>query len=65
MKPVCVEACPSGALVFGDLADPESDISKAMARVPVTTLRPELGTQPQVYYIGMDERALDHVEGLE
>ena len=31
-EPRCVEACPTGALVFGNLNDPESDISKIMSR---------------------------------
>jgi tetrathionate reductase subunit B len=64
MQPVCVDACPSGALAFGDLTDPESTVSRALARAPVSTLRPELGTHPRVYYIGLDERALEAEEGL-
>ena len=37
-EPRCVEACPNQALVFGDLADPESNISKLIARGKVTQL---------------------------
>lgn len=37
-EPRCVEACPNQALVFGDLADPESNISKLIAANKVTPL---------------------------
>lgn len=37
-EPRCVEACPNQALVFGDLADPESEISKLIAANKVTQL---------------------------
>ncbi len=37
-EPRCVEACPNQALVFGDLADPESNISKLIAANEVTQL---------------------------
>ena len=38
-EPRCVEACPNQALVFGDLADPESTISKLIAANKVTPLK--------------------------
>ncbi|MHC4597368.1 MAG: 4Fe-4S dicluster domain-containing protein [Planctomycetota bacterium] len=65
LDPVCVESCPGGALAFGDLSNPESEVAVRTARAAVSTLRPGLGTGPQVFYIGLDERALEPVEGLE
>lgn len=49
--PACVVACPTGARMFGDLNDPESDVSKALARYPSFRLREGLGTGPRVYYL--------------
>jgi tetrathionate reductase subunit B len=54
LEPACVEACPSRARIFGDLNDPDSEISRAIAANPVTVLRPEKGTQPNVFYIAAD-----------
>jgi molybdopterin-containing oxidoreductase family iron-sulfur binding subunit len=56
--PACVEACQKkkGALSFGDLNDPGSDVSRLIARNPVKRLREDLGTKPKVYYVGLTER---------
>jgi Fe-S-cluster-containing dehydrogenase component len=49
--PACVNICPVGARVFGDLKNPESQISKVLEANPTIRLREELGTDPSVYYI--------------
>ena len=48
-RPACVEACP-GAMVFGDLNDADSPIRQALARHPVTRLRPDLRLGNGVQY---------------
>ncbi|RJP73497.1 MAG: 4Fe-4S dicluster domain-containing protein [Candidatus Zixiibacteriota bacterium] len=49
--PACVEACPAGALVFGDLGDPDSPVRELLKSRYTLRRKPNLGTQPQVYYI--------------
>ena len=49
--PACVEACKVGGLVFGDLEDPNSEVRKLLASHFTIRRKPELGTDPSVYYI--------------
>jgi Fe-S-cluster-containing dehydrogenase component len=49
--PACVEACKVGGLVFGDLEDPNSAVRKVLASGFTIRRKPELGTDPSVYYI--------------
>ncbi len=50
-EPGCVEACKFDALVFGDLNDPKSFISRLLNVKDSVRIRPELGTDPQLRYI--------------
>jgi Fe-S-cluster-containing dehydrogenase component len=55
-EPRCVEACPTGALTFGDLSDPNSEIVAAAAGAKTEDYHPEYGTKPVVKYIGIPKR---------
>jgi molybdopterin-containing oxidoreductase family iron-sulfur binding subunit len=55
--PACVNICPVGARVFGDLKNPDSAISRVLERQPTIRLRDELGTDSSVYYIPVSEEA--------
>ena len=59
LDPACAAACPTGAILFGDLNDPESQIAKAMAKNAVQVIKSELGTEPQAFYIGLDIAAVE------
>lgn len=48
--PACVGTCISGARIFGDLDDPESDISKEIARTNAQPLAGDL-TKAKIYYV--------------
>ena len=52
--PACVVACPTNARIFGDLNDPESEVSQLIRSRHTVRLRDELGTAPRVYYLMAD-----------
>ena len=50
-KPACVKACPTGARLFGDVKDPDSEVSKAIRERGGYSLMPEWETQPANQYL--------------
>jgi len=63
LLPACVETCVGGARIFGDINDPNSTVRHLVDQNKMKVLKPEMGTQPHVFYIGLDERFQGRVEG--
>jgi len=55
-EPRCAEACPTGAICFGDTDDPASDISHRLAAGATETLHPEYGLKTAVVYRGLPQQ---------
>ena len=51
LLPHCVLSCPCNARVMGDLNDPNSAVSKLLAKYQPWRLKEYLGTEPKVFYI--------------
>jgi len=55
-EPRCVEACPTGALSFGDLGDPKSEFSKLWNSDRAGAFHPEFDLKPRVKYMAIPRR---------
>lgn len=49
--PACVSVCPTRALTFGDRFDPSSEIAKLLAAREWKVLKPDAGTEPNVFFL--------------
>ena len=50
-QPACVSICPTRALEFGDLSDPQSEVSQILKARDYKTLQSERGLSPNVYFL--------------
>lgn len=53
-KPACEVVCPTQAILSGDLDDPNSQINHVIATQKVAARKPEKGTRPKLFYVGVD-----------
>ena len=59
--PACVNICQARALTFGDLDDPNSNVSKLIRDKSGFVLHPEYGTDPSVWYVDYRHGGRDNV----
>ena len=52
--PACVQTCITKSRWFGDLDDPDSEISRKIRELGARPLKEEYGTHPSVYYVGLE-----------
>jgi len=55
INPACVLACPVSARRIGNIKNPEDPVAKVIMTQRVEVHKPEYGTNPQVYFIGLSE----------
>ena len=54
LEPACVVVCPTQAIMTGDLDDPQSRVSRIVATQKVAARKPHKGTQPKLFYVGIE-----------
>ncbi len=64
LEPACVVVCPEHAIISGDMDNPDTEISKLLARETVSVRKPEKGTAPKLFYIDGDKVSLNPTEAV-
>jgi Fe-S-cluster-containing dehydrogenase component len=57
--PACVNVCPTRARLFGDLNNPNSEVSLLLKENTSYRLREDLATGPRVYYLPADPKEME------
>lgn len=64
LLPACVESCTGAARVFGDVSNPESDISRFLKKHDALVLQSDKNTKPNVFYVGLTQEEADQTYSL-
>jgi Fe-S-cluster-containing dehydrogenase component/formate-dependent nitrite reductase membrane component NrfD len=59
LEPACVIVCPTQAILAGDLDNPGSKVSRTVANEKVLARKPQKGTQPKLFYVGIERDLLE------
>ena len=59
LEPACVIVCPTQAILAGDLDNPASRVSRVVSTQKVSVRKPQKGTQPKLYYVGIEGDLLE------
>ncbi len=59
LEPACVIVCPTQAILAGDLDNPGSKVSRTVATRKVSVRKPQKGTQPKLFYVGIEGDLLE------
>jgi molybdopterin-containing oxidoreductase family iron-sulfur binding subunit len=51
LQPACGQACPTSAIIFGDLNNPESRVARLMQSSRGSKLLEDLGAEPKITYL--------------
>jgi tetrathionate reductase subunit B len=54
LVPACVEVCPTGARIFGEVEHRPTPLARFMRFNDIQVLKPHLNTKPKVYYANLD-----------
>ena len=56
INPACAQSCPTNAIVFGNVNDPDSRVAKLMTDERNYLLLADFDTQPNVFYMTKDKK---------
>lgn len=59
LEPACVIVCPTQAIIAGDLDNSASKVSRIVATQKVSVRKPQKGTEPKLYYVGIEGDLLE------
>jgi Fe-S-cluster-containing dehydrogenase component/formate-dependent nitrite reductase membrane component NrfD len=59
LEPACVIVCPTQAILAGDLDNPRSRVSRVVATQKVSVRKPQKGTRPKLFYVGIEGDLLE------